>query len=490
MDLVVGIDLGTTSVKVAAFTPNGDLVRSQSFDHPTARPHDSWAEQDALVWWDICVRGLEAVAAGTVRSVGVVSQVNTHLFVDADLNPLAPAITWQDQRCADVARELDARFTAEDKVRIWGGPFTLDASRLVSRAAWFAAREPEKWARTRWILSPKDFITARLTGRVATDGMSSIGMVDRTGTRYLPEAVALVDGLAERLPDLADPVSPLGTVADPGIGIGSPPVVVGTMDALGTMFGSGLTESGRAMVSCGTSVVVAGASEQRNPTGGVITFPPMGGVFIHAGPTQAGGDALRWWSRVCGMSIDEVVAESAGVPSGVVFTPHLLGERAPLWDSDVRGSFLGLSSATSRPELTRAVLEGVAMSARQVLAEVETACGFRVESLAFSGGGARSDRWSQIFADVLRRPVERLRVRDSTVLAAALLGGVGAGIHPSIGVAAREAVQVERVFVPDAAAAECIDPLYGIYSESYRALGGIHAALREWRDSRRLAELG
>jgi xylulokinase len=124
------------------------------------------------------------------------------------------------------------------------------------------------------------------------------------------------------------------------------------------------------MVSCGTSVVVAGASELSVPVAGIVTFPLSRGVSVHAGPTQAGGDALRWWSRVSGSPIEDVVAEAAKSSpgaGGVVFTPHLMGERAPLWDSDVRGSFFGLSADTTRSDLARAVLEGVAMSARQVL---------------------------------------------------------------------------------------------------------------------------
>jgi xylulokinase len=487
-EIILGIDIGTTAVKVAAFTVRGDLLRSHTAPSRTSRPREGWAEQDAADWWHACATGIESVVAGmpaaAVSSIGIVSQVNTHLFVDEELRPLAPAIIWQDQRCEAIALEFDRRFTPEQKLRLWGGPVTLDASFLPARAQWISEREPATWARTRWILSPKDYVAAKLTGRIATDRLSSVRLANRTGTGHLDEAVALVGGLADRLPPIREPAFPLGRVTDTSLGCGAAAVVVGTMDAFGSVFGSGLTVPGRAMVSCGTSLVVAGSSGRHVPTAGVVSFPPVRNVSVHAGPTQAGGDALRWWSAAAGIAIEDVVAEaelSAPGSAGVVFTPHLMGERAPLWDSLVRGSFLGLSTATTRPDMSRAVLEGVAMSARQVFVAVEAACGSRLDSVTFSGGGARSDLWAQIHADMLARPVERLAVLDAAVLGAALLGSVGAGIHPDIGTAADAAVRVERVFTPDRKNVERLEPLFAAYEKSYAALKDVHAELHHWR---------
>ncbi|QIQ06882.1 xylulose kinase [Streptomyces liangshanensis] len=484
----MGVDVGTTAVKVAAFTPAGELLRSHTVPIPTSRPREGWAEQDAGDWWRAVVAGIGAVTAGTpagaVRAIGLVSQVNTHLLVDDDLRPLAPAVIWQDQRCAAVARELDGRFGAERKRELWGGPVTLDASYLPARAEWFARHAPDVWARTRWILSPKDYVAARLTGRIATDRLASVRLADATGTGYIGAAVAQVDGLAPLLPPLREPHAPLGPVADTALGCGDATVVVGTMDAFGSVFGSGLTVPGRAMVTCGTSLIVAGSSSRHVPTPGVVSFPPVDGVHVHAGPTQAGGDALRWWSRTAGLTVEEAVAEAATSPpgsSGVVFTPYLMGERAPLWDAEVRGSFLGLSTGTARPHLSRAVLEGVAMSARHVLAAVEEACGAPLGTVTFSGGGARSDLWAQIHADVLRRPVERLAVRDSAVLGAALLGAVGAGIHPDMATAVARAVHGGRLLTPDERNADRLEGLFQVYTASYAALRDVHSDLHAWR---------
>nr|WP_225955164.1 FGGY-family carbohydrate kinase [Kibdelosporangium phytohabitans] len=453
---MVGIDAGTTAVKVAAFTVDGRPVRAHSTGYPISRPRPGWAEQDPLDWWRGTQEGLAALPDDAVRSLGIVSQVNTHVFVDESLEPLAPAIIWQDQRCAAVAAELDSRFTAADKERIWGGPVVLDASFLPARAEWFARTRPALWERTRWVLSPKDFIAARLTGRVATDLLSSVRIAGPAG--YIPEALALVDGLADRLPPIMPAESRL----------------VGTMDAFGAVLGTGLPWSGRrGMVLCGTSLVVAGASAASATAAGIVTFPPYDGVSVHAGPTQAAGDAVRWWSQVSGLDIPSVFTSAESGSSGVVFTPYLMGERAPLWDSSARATFLGLSSATSQADMSRAVLEGVAMSGRHVLEAVEQACGFTLESLTFSGGGARSALWAQIFADVLDRPIERLGVHDSGALGAALLGAVSARIYPSVAEAAAATVSVDQVFTPS----RSTDRLYSVYRDAYEALRDIHTRL-------------
>lgn len=479
-DLLLGIDVGTTAVKVAAFTLDGEPRSTHAVSYPVHRPHPGWAEQDPLDWWRGCLRGIRAVLAdvpaGAIRAIGLVSQVNTHLLAAADLRPLSPAIIWQDQRCAEDARELDARFDAEDKIRIWGAPITLDASFVGARAAYFARTDPAKWAEARWLLSPKDFIGAKLTGRVATDLLSGVRVAGKDG--YLPAATGLVDGLAAKLPEILPAETVLGRCALPELAAAD--VVVGTMDAYGDVFGSRTTEPGRGLVSCGTSLVVAGASGESVPTPGIVTFPPRDGVFVHAGPTQAAGDAVRWWAHASGRTLDEVFASAANGAPGVVFTPYLSGERAPLWDPDVRGGFLGLSAATTQADLARAVLTGVAMSARHVLEAVEHACGAALGPIAFVGGGARSDLWAQLHADVLERPIERLRVTDSAVLAAALLGAVGTGIQPDLHTAAARSVATERVFTPAANAAG-LRPLYEAYRASYAGLREAHARLAEFR---------
>jgi xylulokinase len=340
------------------------------------------------------------------------------------------------------------------------------------------------------VLSPKDYLTARLTGIVATDALSSRALVDSSGADYASELVALVDGLGERLPGLRSPTEDLGPVAPNDLGLPiSARTVVGTMDAWGDIFGNGAIRSGDGFIVGGTSEIVGCVSDRRVPTDGVISFPGSDdGLIVHAGPTQAGGDAARWWAEARGATVAQLVAEAEKAPAGsggVVFLPHLLGERAPLWDSEARGAFLGLSTSTSPAELSRAVLEGVAFSVRELFEAAEHAAGRSAERITMSGGTARSELWCQITADVLGRPLRRPTVTDTAVLGAALLGGVGTRRFPSMAAAIERAVHVERVFHPDARNVRHYSALFEIYRESYQALRAVHSGFAALRSQAR-----
>lgn len=480
--LVVGIDVGTTRAKGMAFDLAGNVVASGSAGYPTRHPRLGWVEQDPEDWWRAVLDVLRQLASRTdlrhVRALGVCSQVNTHAFVDASGTPLLPAITWQDQRCAAVAAELDASIDGRRREALWGGPFTVDASFPLARVAWLKRERPE--LEPRWMLLPKDYVNLRLCGAVATDPISSIGLVDAEAA-YSPAVLALVPGAAEILPRLRAPDEVLGQVTASESGL--PPeavVVAATMDGWANRQGSGALDAGEAFEVAGTSEIIGVVSTKSVPTPGVITFPRRDGLWLHAGPTQAGGDALRWYVQTRAADIDAVLAEAARAVPGsdrLLFLPHLMGERAPLWDARARGVFFGLSLDHGASQFARSVLEGVAYSARQLLESCENAAGLRVGRLALSGGAARSDLWCQIKADVLDRELVRLRVLDSGVLGAALLAGVGAGLTADLHEAARRMIHPERPFTPRPRVRRLYDDLYGIYRDLYTQLAPSFAAL-------------
>jgi xylulokinase len=473
-ELVVGVDLGTTALKGGLFDLDGTQLASAEATYPVARPAPGEAEHDPDAWLAalasvLAQLGLEA-RGRRAAAVGICGQANTHVFVDDRGEPLRPAILWQDQRCAELAAELSAAS---------GGRFALAPSFVVPRAEWVRREEPELWERTRHVLSPKDFVTHRLCGAEApaSDPLTSFDAVDDAG-EYDRAIVALVDGLGERLPRLERPDAPLGTVARSDLPlIEDATVAVGTMDAWGNVYGSAVVEHGDAMLAAGTSEILAVLSQERHPTPGVVSFPAVDGLHLHAGPTQAGGAALAWFADLVRLPIEEVLALAASVdPAPLLFLPHLLGERAPLWDSDLRGAFLGLGSEHSLAQLARAVLEGVAYSARHLLEELDRAAGLEASLLRTSGGGSQSDLWCQIKADVLARPLARLHVRHSGCLGAALLAAVAAGLVDDLREAAARAVKIERVFEPGSHS-ELYDDLYAVYRGTQLALRSTHAGL-------------
>lgn len=481
-DLIVGVDLGTTSLKAGLFDERGSLLASATSRYDIERPGPERAEQRTETWTDALSEVLEALAADTggrpVAAVAICSQVDTHVFTDEHGDALRPAILWQDQRCGAIAVELNARFarTAPGKA----GQFRFSSSSLVARAEWISREEPEVWAATRYVLSPKDFVANRLCRphEPATDPITPFDLVDAHGV-YDGDVLALVEGVPERLPRVQPIDAPVGTVVAGVPLIEGATVVTGTMDAWGSVYGSGVIDHGDAMEVAGTSEILAVLSRERVPTAGVVSFLAVDGLYLHAGPTQAGGAALAWFAALAGLTVVQALARAASVQpgsGGLIFMPHLLGERAPLWDSDVRGAFIGLSTEHTISHLCRAVLEGVAYSARQLLESLELAGAVVPPELRASGGGAQSDLWCQIKADVLDRPIARLGIVHSGCLGAALMAASGVGLAESVRDAAREHVRVERTFAPEAGEGP-YDELYAIYRKLYLALKPTHDAL-------------
>jgi xylulokinase len=472
--ILAGFDVGTTAVKGVYFDALARrVVAETSWDYELRRPREGHAEQDPvdfLAGLRVCFEELVRVApAARVEAIGICSQVNTHVFVDSALTPVHAAISWQDQRCAEEAAELERR-AGDDKLRIFRGPFSIDASYALSRALWLQQTHPEAWARTRWILSPKDFCVAALTGELRSDPVSPVGLVGPDGS-YLADALRLVDGAESRFPPLDEFDAPAGlTVGTHGFPTGIP-VSVGTMDAWSSIYGSGVVRSGQGAEISGTSEIVGLLSAEPGAAEGVISFPPVRARYLHAGGTQAGGDALRWIAGLLGMSISEALAAADAVdPQPLVFLPHLAGERAPLWNADARAVFLGMTAHTTPGHLVRAVLEGVAHAARHLRESCEEAAGFRADTLRLSGGGSASELWNQIRADAHRCTLEQVASTMTGCLGAALMGGVAAGVAQDLESWAADVVQVARTFSPDAAGADRFDSLHAVYRDTYAAL--------------------
>lgn len=476
---LIGIDVGTTAVKAVMSDAAGRRLADYAAPYPTTRSEAGWVEQDPSDWWFHVEAALTQFAAlgRPVAAIGITSQVNTHVFCDAGNLPLRPAIVWQDVRAVESGAELDGRITVEAKTRALGAPIRIDASHALSRMAWVAAAEPEVWVRTRHVLSPKDWVIARLTGVVGADALASVGLVG-TDLTYAAPILDLLPRSNDFLPPLQDPRSIAGSVRD-GV-LAGVPVVRGTMDAWASMFGTGVARNGEAMNLSGTSEVLGLISADHHPEPGVITFPPWAGITLHAGPTQAGGASLEWLGKLMGQSAPDLAARVEGhriTSTSPLFLPHLAGERAPLWDAQARGAFAGLSSAHGPVDMIAAVMEGVAFSARLAVEALERAGGQRASTVRGGGGGTSSDAWCQIRADVLGRPFERMQARDAGAVGAMVIAGVGAGLMADLANATADLVPSDRMFLPDPSGAALADRRFALWQELYQQLRPINAAL-------------
>lgn len=462
---IIGIDVGTTSVKAAVLAQDGTVLDRFTQAYPTLRP-GGHVEQDPDAWVRLVDTALAKFSGHDVSAIGLCSQANTHVFVEAGGAPLCPAILWQDGRAATEAAELNDRVTEAQKQAWWGAPMPIDASHALSRMLWMSRHRPDIWERTRYVLLPKDYCLLRLTGEVSTDPLANIGLVG-ADMAHVNEALALVPGAADRLAPLIGIVDVAGQVrAGPFAG---KPVVSGTMDAWAGLLGAGGAVDGSTVWLGGTSEILGISSRRVVPTPGVIVFPECSGIRMHAAPTQNGGDAAVWFAEAAGITLDAMAAMVADTPRGPatpLFLPQLEGERAPLWNADLRGAFLGIGRQTALPDMARAVFEGVAFAARHALGAVQSSADVRSALISCGGGGFRARAWAQIKADVMGLPLRVLAAGEPGVIGAAILAAIGTGRHGGPKEAAEALVRYGPTYVPESTH---YDQVFAVYKDAIAA---------------------
>jgi len=449
---LIGLDLGTTRLKGAAYRPDGTLAAATSRPLSTSSPAPGRVEQDPEAWW----RGVQDVLAelGPADALAVCGQINTHVFLDADGKALRPAISWADVRAADAGRAISP---------------PQGASSVEARYLWLVANEPDLASRVRWILLPKDWINFRLTGVMATDPASAPGLV--AGGAYRP---SILPDVRRLLPPIAEETALLGTA-------GSVRVAVGTQDGVAAICGCGDLDAGTAFDVSGTSEVVGILSSQRHAGAGVRGVIPMPRHYLHAGPTQAGGGSITWALRACAptLTLDGFLDAARTSPPGanrLLFLPYLLGERAPLWDPQARGVFFGLSLAHRQADLCRAVLEGVAFAIRHLLETIEGGLPERATRMFVSGGGAKSPLWNEIKAAAAGRTVCCPANVETGTLGAAMIAAAASGAHPTLAAAVAGMRPAFARVEPDLDRAR-YDALYAVYRELYPSLRECFARL-------------
>jgi xylulokinase len=480
-DAVLGVDVGTTAVKAAVVSVEGRLLGAASVEYPTSYPRRGWVEQDPDDWWRAAcgaIRGaLEESRRREVAAVCVSAQAPTMLPADAGGRPLRPALIWMDRRaeaeCARLREEL-----GEELVQRTTGN-RIDPYFVAPKLLWFREQEPGLFSRARVYLQATGFVVHRLTGELTLDrehaSLLSLRELSReTWSEPLCEAVGVTPELFPRLVDGDEVVGHVIAAAADATGLREgTPVTGGTVDGPAAALEAGVVDQGQAAEMTGTSTVLILPSERpRSEPAFVAMRHAARGRWLLLGAMVASGGSLRWLRDVLGeSSFDELTAEAEHEPpgaGGLVFLPYMLGERSPIWDSDARGVFLGLTLASGRSALVRAVLEGAAFALRHNV-EVATAAGISVGELRSVGGGARSRLWSQIKADVVGVPVLLPETSIGAPFGDAALACVAAGLHADVGGLVRT-VRIRERFEPRAETVERYDALYGVYRSAYDSL--------------------
>ncbi len=472
----LGIDLGTSAVKVLVLDDQGAARARTSHSYPTHAPRPGWAEQSPDDWWQaVCAATREAIATAGVpiASVGLSGQLNGFVLLDEADRPLADAVIWLDIRATGETAALAER---ADFAALTGN--ALSPICVLPKLAWMAAQRPDLMAETGRIALAKDYILLRLTGVLATDPSDALStaMTEIGGLGWSPDLVGLASLDPGRLPPIRPSAEQAGTVTaqaarETGLAPGTP-VATGAGDVAALAVGCGVVDVGRIAITLGTAGHVVAQATAHRPAGdaGLWQLPhALARSQLWLGLIMSGGLSLSWFRSILGHAgppdYATLDALAQGVPpgsEGATFLPFLEGAATPYNQPDARGAFLGLSSAHGTGHLVRAVMEGVAFNARQCV-EALAAAGAPADEVRLAEGGAQSPLWCQIIADTLDRPVHLIAERDTSAAGAAILGRAAA-TGASVKDTARSAVRIERTFDPSPPSVDALDAAHERYA--------------------------
>jgi xylulokinase len=487
---LLGIDLGTSSVKVLLTDLDGQVIAAASAEYPILQPQPQRAEQRPDDWWAAIVQAVRSVISAqppdAIAAIGLSGQMHGVVLLDAQQRPVTPAVIWPDQRSGRQVQEITQLVGAERLYAITGSP--LSTGFLAATARWFQQEAPEVWRQAATLLPPKDYVRWRLTGVFATDPSDAAGslLLDERRRDWSDELLAAMEIDRALLPPVQPADAPAGPlIAAAAAELGLPagiPVITGAADTACSALGAGALTPDRLLltISTGGQLVQPVETVEIDRRGRIHTFcsalepGPGRAGWYQMGATLGAGLTLRWLrDSVLGWcypdaydAMNLAAADSPPGAQGLLFLPYLVGERTPHMDPDARGAFFGLTLRHGQGDFVRAVQEGITFAlydAYGVLAEL----GVRSGSIILAGGGAKSSLWRQIVADVFGKPVQPLLTGEQSAVGAVLLAGGGAGLFDIVETARRWA-QLGSATQPDAAT-------HAFYQERFAAFQALYA---------------
>ncbi len=490
MSILLGLDIGTGGARAIATDEAGAVIAEASAEYPLLTPRPGWTEQHPEDWWRGACEALGQVAArvrdrGEIAGLGLTGQMHGAVFLDERDEVIRPALLWNDQRTEAQCRAITGRVGAERLIAIAGNPALTGFQ--APKVLWLREHEKDFYRRLARLLLPKDYIRYRLTGELATDVSDAAGtlLLDLAARDWSDEILQALEIPRAWLPRVFEGPQVTGRLIDEvAADLRVPrglPVVAGGGDNAAAAVGNGVIREGSITSSIGTSGVLFAHSDavRLDPQGRLHTFcHAVPGAYHLMAVTLAAGGSMRWLRDTLSgpdgetLDYDRLVGEAEQVPpgsEGLLFLPYLSGERTPHADPLARGAFVGLTTRHGRGHMVRAVMEGVTFSLRDGL-EIMRGMGLDVSEVRVTGGGARSELWRQMQADVFATPITRMRAEEGPAFGAALLGGVGAGVYPDVAAAVEAAVSTAGTVEPNPEATTAYDQAYEVYRTLYGAL--------------------
>ncbi len=489
---VLGADIGTSSCKALLVNDQGQVVASGSDEYPCLYPEPGFVEQEPEAWYRAFCRSTQRVItksrvdAGAIRAVCIVGVTHNPVLLDSKDRVIRNSIHFWDLRSTQQVRQIIAKWgdvvrkkALNEPDELWTWPQLL----------WIREHEPQMWDQIACLLFPKDYVRHRLSPTLLTDSVDPTGtlLYDPRRSEWIREFVDDLDFPFSALPKIQSPHSIAGVVSskaadDSGLAPGTP-ILTGTTDTAAELLGSGAVRTGVGVIKLASVGRIMLVMEEPIDHPTVLNYPHViEGLWYPGSVTKYGAGAYSWarksfWSDAVEEGVyQKMDASAAGIAAGcggILFHPHLSGEYAPQWDARLRASFTGLTLGSTRGHFTRAVLEGVAFQIRSALAQT-LQHGGSCQEIRLIGGGANSNLWAQIMADVLGMELGVPEQR-SAAFGACIMAGKATGLFP---IDFDELVSIER-FSPDPDHKKIYEDLYGRYRRMESSLGPISYKIDE-----------
>lgn len=491
--LYIGIDLGTSSVKLLLMDEKGAILKTVSREYPLFFPQAGWSEQNPEDWLKETVTGIRELIVdcdkSKVAGIGCCGQMHGLVALDKDDKVIRPAILWNDGRTSE---ETDYLNTVIGKDKLSGYTANIAfAGFTAPKVLWVKKHEPENFARIAKIMLPKDYINYMFTGTFCTDVSDASGtlLFDVKNKRWSNEMLDICGLKAEQLPAVYESFQEIGTLKESiAAELGLPDTVklcAGAADNAGAAVGTGTVGNEICNISLGTSgtIFITSKDFRVDPNNALHAFAHADGNFHLMGCMLSAASCNKWWQESV-LGTTDYNGEEAKIPpellgkNRVFFLPYLMGERSPINDTEARGTFTGLSMDTDRASMKLAVLEGVAFAMRDSF-EVAKSLGLNIEISRICGGGAKSALWRRIFANVLNIDICTVETEEGPGYGGAILAAVACGEWKTVQQASTELLKITEVISPEPGLAALYEERYKQFKQIYPALKGLFPVLNK-----------
>ena len=489
--LYIGVDLGTSAVKLLLMEGSGRIVKIASREYPLYFPHPGWSEQKPEDWWSNVLEGIKELTAecdkSQIAGISFGGQMHGLVILDENDNVIRPAILWNDGRTQKETDYLNNVIGKDKLVELTAN--IAFAGFTAPKILWVKANEPENFKKISKIMLPKDFLAYKMSGTFCTDVSDASGMLllDVKNRTWSKEMLDICGVTEAQMPKLFESYEVVGTLkpdvaAELGLST-NVKIVAGAGDNAAAAVGTGTVGDGRCNISLGTSgtVFISSRTFEKNDNPAIHLFDHADGTYHLMGCMLSAASCNKWWMEdIVGTKAfaeeQKAITDDKLGNNHVYFLPYLMGERSPHNNPDARGAFIGMSMDSTRADMTQAVLEGVAFGLRDSV-EVARKLGIKLERTKICGGGAKSPLWKKIIANVMNLKVDVIESEEGPGYGGAILAAVACGEYASVEEAASKLVKVIDTVEPDPEIAARYEEQYRKFVKMYPALKDIYSEI-------------